>query len=382
MNENARAKILYLFDVGDWQSRMPLALAAQAQGYDVRIVLIGGAQGTQLPNASLLAAHLPSPAGVFRGRDLPHMINAIRRVIAAENPALVHTVTLKYAFITGLAVLPLKRLRRIYTLAGLGYIFRGDNRKSKVLRGLLSPFLRLIFKNPQTTLIFQNPDDRALLIQRGLAAEQRSVLIRGSGVDLSVFTATPPPEDDAPLVLMPTRLVREKGVHIFAEAARILKERGAQARFQIAGGLTQHNPQALSLDEMTEFVKQGHVEWLGRIDDMPALLARASIVVYPSYYGEGIPRVLLEAAAAGRPIITTDHPGCREAVREGQNGFLVPVKDADATASTIVRLLNDPALRLSMGAQSRALAEEEFDINLINRQTLDVYKATLGHGKL
>jgi glycosyltransferase involved in cell wall biosynthesis len=178
-----------------------------------------------------------------------------------------------------------------------------------------------------------------------------------------------------PVVLLPTRLIREKGVIVFIEAARILKARGVNAKFQIAGGMEGHNPNKISKEEMETLTADGATEWLGRVTDMPALYASAALIAYPSYYREGVPKVLLESAAMGKAIITTDHPGCREAVADNDNGLLVPVKDAQATADAIETLLKDPVRRKEMGARSRERAEKEFDVRLIVDQTLKVYEA-------
>ena len=366
-------KSLYLFDQSDWQSRMPVAELARAEGYEVTIALIGPEDNPAKMPEGFDTAYIKT-SQKMSVVSLPQMVRQIRSLIKEKQPDLIHAVTLKYGFITGLAALPFKDLRKVYTLAGLGYLFRGTGTKAALIKSLLSPALKHVLKAPNTHLIFQNPDDLNLMIEQGYAEKERSTLIRGSGVDLDKFTAGPEPENESPLVLMPTRLVHEKGVSVFIEAAHILKRRGVNARFQIAGGETKHNPKAISRAEMEEMTKDGAVEWLGRVEDMPALLAQAALIVYPSYYGEGIPRVLLEAAAAGKAIITTDHPGCREAVLHNHNGLLVPTKDAKATSEAIERILSDKDLRMKMGELSRARAESEFDISIITEETLKVYK--------
>lgn len=375
--KHARGKILYIFDQSDWESRMPVAEKAKADGYEVVIALIGTESADRSAPESFKTEFLSVPDGQIKGRNLPAITKQIRRIIKAERPDMVHTVTLKYAFITGLTVLPFRKLRKVYTLAGLGYLFRSGDAKPRMLRAVLSPLLKAILRAPHAHLIFQNPDDLALMIRLGFADSTRSTLIRGSGVNLEKFTAAPEPQSDLPLVLMPTRLVHEKGVHVFIEAARLLKAGGINARFEIAGGETKHNPKAISREEMLHMTNDGAVQWLGRVENMPELLQSAAIVVYPSYYGEGIPRVLLESCAAGKPIITTDHPGCREAVNENENGLLVPVRDIKATAEAIKTLLERADVRAEMGKASRSKAEKEFEIGLIAVKTLEVYKTAL-----
>jgi glycosyltransferase involved in cell wall biosynthesis len=365
----AGQKILYIFDANDAASRLPVAQKAKEEGFTVIIGLIGNPADSKAFRG-FETLQIPVPAGRLRPPQLAKLVKDLAAILKQTRPDIIHAVTLKYAFITGLAARPFPAMRKIYTLAGLGYLFRSSDPKSYMLRALVAPLLKYIFKKPRTTLIFQNEDDRQLLVKMKYAEEKNTVLIRGSGVDLKKFT--PRVENSELLVLMPTRLVREKGVQVFIDAAKILQ--GTSARFAIAGGETVHNPKAISRSEMEAMIKGSNVEWLGRVEDMPALLASAALIVYPSYYGEGIPRVLLEACAAGRAIVTTDNPGCREAVKDGYNGLLVPVKDPKATAEAISRLLGDAGLRHQMSKNSRALAEQEFDINIIATKTADVYK--------
>jgi len=360
------AKLLLVINHMDWfwSHRLPLAEGARDAGFDVGVAC---AQAGTDPD---LAKHS------FRGYELPsgNIIKVLlqtRKTIQQVSPDIVHAITLKYAFIAGLASIGLKATRRVHTIAGLGYLFSGDGIKPKVLRALVCPFLKLALRDSQ--LIFQNPDDMKLMLDRGLAKQEQCHLIRGSGVDVAQFSPVPQTEGDELSVVMPTRLVHEKGVAVFVEAARVLKSRGVHARFQLAGGISTTNPNAITQSEMNSMVSDGAVEWLGRVSDMPALLAKTSLIAYPSHYREGVPKVLLEAAAMGKAIVTTDHPGCREAVRDGYNGLLVPIKDPTALADAIEKLLADSALREEMGKRSREMAVNEFSASLVTRETLAVY---------
>lgn len=370
-------RILYLFDHTDSVSRLPLARAAKAQGYDVVIGFFGHRPNDVVLDTDDEVIEIPKPVNKFSPLALLKTMTAIRRAVTDIDPDLLHVVTLKYSFLSGLALRFMPRPKTVYTIAGLGFVFRSEGIKPKILRLALAPFLKIVLSDKALYLVIQNADDRDLLVRCGYAAAEKTNLVIGSGIDLKKFTVQDTSQAFRPLVLMVTRLVREKGVHIFAEAARILKEQNIEADFQIAGGLTTHNPSALTESDMQAITASGAVEWLGRVEDIPGLLAKADIVVYPSYYGEGVPRVLLEACAAGKPIVTTDHPGCKETVEEGQNGFLVPVKDAKATAAAIAKILDDPPLKERMGRHSRLIAEKRFDISQINTQTLDVYACAL-----
>lgn len=376
MTEEPPRKLLYIFDHTDWKSRLPLAKAGQKEGWDVTIGIVGNPEDTNALEG-LKHATITRPEGRLTLFSILKTILSIRNLIEQEKPNLVHTVTIKYAFFLGLASLFKSNYRIIYTLAGLGFLFRGHGRKPEIIRAALSPFLKFILRNRKAQVIFQNPDDMKLMIEKNYVKEANTHLVISSGVDLEKFKAVPPPAKEEPLVLMPTRLVREKGIHIFIEAARLLKLRGIRARFEIAGGETHHNPSAISKKEMEQITSDSSTHWLGHVDNMTAILTKADIIVYPSYYGEGVPRVLLEAAAAGRPIITTDHPGCREAVEDGSNGFLVPIKDVNAIANAIELLLNDSEKRLEMGHQSRLKAQNSFDLKRIVYKTLEVYQTAM-----
>lgn len=365
-------KVLYIFNAVDWESRIPVALAAHAHGHEVVLGLINPKGG--IPDHDFDMHILKQNGRNLNPFSTLRLIRDMRALIRVKNPDVVHTVTLKYGFMAGLAAAPFKTMRKIHTLAGLGYTFRGQGFGPKVLKCLITPILKYALKRPNTHLIFQNSDDQQLMIEARYAKAADTSLIRGSGIMLAKFDGLEDQRDpNAPLVLMPTRLVHDKGVAVFIEAANILAGQNVAARFQIAGGVSSDNPSGISQGEMEDMLEGSSVEWLGRVSDMPALLSQASLVVYPSYYGEGVPRVLLEACAAGRAIVTTDHPGCREAVLDGEGGLLVPIKDPKATAAAIKDLLSDENRLKEMGLCNQMRARSEFDISVIARQTALLY---------
>ncbi len=239
-------KILYLFDAADWDSRMAVAHLAQVRGFEVVIGLIDGSADVQVRAPEFRIIPLKRSEGRIGLLSSLRMVRGINALIRQEKPDIVHAVTLKYGFMTGFAAFSFKNMRKIYTLAGLGYVFRSDELKSMVLRMALRPFLTLVLRRRKTTLIFQNLDDLELMVAGRYARRAHCVLIRGSGVYLDRFDVRRSDADEvAPIVLMPTRLVHEKGVAVFVAAARLLKQRGVQTRFQSAGGETKHNPKAI-----------------------------------------------------------------------------------------------------------------------------------------
>lgn len=363
-------KLFYIFDESDWNTRIHTADAARDLGWDVTIGLLCDDVTTIASGYTIHRLHRPKQKfGPFAASSLK---SDLREAVKMHAPDVVHIVTLKYSFILGLATLFKSNIKRVYTLAGLGYLFRGEGVKPKIIRTLLSPLFWLVFNAPRPHLIFQNEDDQVMFTDMGFASKENTTLIRGSGVDTDQFAPQALPADDKPIILMPTRLVHNKGVRVFVEAAKIAAKE-VDADFQIAGGETKHNPAAISKAEMEEMLNGSPVNWLGRVDDMPALLARSTLIVYPSYYGEGVPRVLLEAASVGRPIITTDHPGCKEAIIDHESGLLVPVRDIEATADAMVTLLKDRAKCEAMAKAARSYCEKEYDVKSVAARTAAVY---------
>lgn len=375
----AQNKLLYIINHMDWfwSHRLPLAQGAKIDGWDVSVCASGAGGDEKLGDEGFAGLELPDAGGRLSPFAVLRIIFAIHRLIAREKPDLIHVITIKYAFMAGIAARFHPSTKIVMTLAGLGYLFSGEGFKPRLLRFVVGPFLRFALKNPRAQIIFQNPDDQDIMLKRGFVRSQNVNLIKGSGVDIDAFPFVAEPDNDTPLVVMPTRLVHDKGVAVFVDAARILKSKGVAAEFQIAGGEAPHNPLGISKTDMEDMVSDGCAAWLGKVDDMPALLKRANLIVYPSYYGEGIPKVLLESCATGRAIITTDHAGCREAVHHGKNGMLVPVKDAAATARAIEALLSDADIRKAMGTASRVRAEKEFAVEIIVKATLSVYNTAL-----
>ena len=257
------------------------------------------------------------------------------------------------------------REKRVYGLiTGLGYAFTEDG---GLKRRLLFNIAKGMYKSGLKScdgVIFQNPDDRAFFERLGVLPDYaKTTVVPGSGIDLNEFSPAPLPEK--PVFLCLSRLVRSKGVAEFARAAAVLKERYPEAVFRLAGPLEQGGD-AVSPSELAAWRKQGALEILDPVDDVRPLLAGASVYVLPSYYREGVPRSILEGLAMGRPVVTTDAPGCRETVIPEQNGFLIPPRDTDALAAAMARFIVEPGLARTMGAASRRLAEEKFDVDKVN----------------
>ena len=301
---------------------------------------------------------------------------SLLRLYRQLRPTLVHHLCLKPTLYGGISARICAVPAVVSTLTGLGHPFTKRNLTMRVLRSIVAVGLRFAFGHPNHVVIFQNPDDRARLLASGIVPDDRAVLIRGSGVNLSLFTPEPEP-DGPPLVLMASRLLWAKGVGEFVTAARALRASGIRARFVLLGEPDPGHPSAVAVHTLEHWRDAGDVECPGWQHDMPALMAQSHIVCLPSYYGEGVPRILIEAAASGRPIVATDTPGCREVVRHGQNGLLVPPGDAEALARAIAQLIENAQLRADMGTRGREIAITEFSLEQVIDANLAVYRSLL-----
>ena len=356
--------------------RLPLALAARAVGYEVHVATPRSARVEIILSHGLQHHVIPlSRQGMRVFTELRSMA-ALWWLYRRLQPDLVHHVTIKPVLYGGLAARLAGVPAMVSAVTGLGYVFANQSGQAVRLRRFVKEAYHLALGHPHSRVIFQNPDDQALFIGDGLVSPERASLICGSGVDLSVFASRDEPKGDPPVVMLASRMLWDKGVGEFVEAARCLRGEGVAARFVLVGDSDPGNPSAVPKEQLESWRDHRVVEWWGARDDMPATLAQAHLVCLPSYR-EGAPKVLLEAAACGRAIVTTDTPGCREIVKQGVNGLLVPVRDGVALAGAVRRLLDDPEERQRMGAAGRRRAEQEFAIEKVIESTLDLYRDLL-----
>ncbi|MBT3532508.1 MAG: glycosyltransferase family 4 protein, partial [Rhodospirillaceae bacterium] len=259
----------------------------------------------------------------------------------------------------------------VHAITGMGFLFISNDWLARSIRTLIMPLYRYALGHPNARVIFQNPDDLGMFLQRRLVREDITLMIKGCGVDMTTFAPVPPPEGRI-VVMFPARILGDKGVHEFIHAARTLKDAGSQARFVLVGRRDPANPTDVPEAVVRGWELDGLIEWWGFRTDMPQVLQQAHIICMPSYR-EGLPRGLIEAAACGLPIVTADVPGCREVVRQGESGLLVPVRDGPATAAAIGTLLEDDELRRSMGRAARQMALDEFTVEAFVADTLAAY---------
>ena len=371
------ARLLF-FVSEDWyfcSHRLPIALAARAAGYEVGVVTRVREHGAVIRDHGLRLFPLELARGGLNPlRDLG-ALRGLVRVCREFRPDILHAVAMKPVVYGAIAAARAGVPHTVNALGGLGYVFTSG----RVLARLLRPFALLAYRfalgRRSAWLILQNADDLAALEARGIAARERTTLIRGSGVDLAEYRVVPEPEG-VPLVVFPARLLWDKGIAEFVAAAETLQRDGVAARFALAGDIDPENPASVSREWVETKARSGAVEWWGWQDRMPEVYGRANVVCLPSHR-EGLPKALIEAAACGRAIVTTDVPGCREVVADGENGLLVPARDPAALAGALKRLIGDGRPRARFGAAGRVRAEREFGIDRVVDATLAVYRGLL-----
>lgn len=372
-----------LFANTDWylyNFRLPLAKALRDAGHEVVLVSPAGPYGDRLRELGFSWLEAPMHRRSLNPWRELILLAWLRRVIREQRADLVHGFTIKCAVYGSLAArfshLAGNAPAVVNAVAGMGYVFTSDDLKARILRPFVRLLMRFALDAPNARLILQNPDDVSLFVTAKLVHPARVRMIPGSGVDCSRFRPPTSGDQRAPedpfRVVLPARVLWDKGVAEFAEAARILKRDGRRIELLLAGTGDPGNPASVPESRVREWVAEGLLTWLGHVEDMPALFRAVDAVALPSYR-EGLPKGLIEAAACGLPLVTTDVPGCREVVTHEVDGLLVPAKDPSALALAIARLQDEPALRTRLAQASRAKVLTEFDERIVVQRTLGVY---------
>ncbi len=356
--------------------RLPLALGAVSAGLDVAVATPAGAGVEGIVSHGFL--HHPI-AMTRRGTHLWQeavSVWQLAKLFRRIRPDIIHTVTIKPVLYGGIAARVVGSSAVVSAITGLGEVFIAQGIMAQIRRHAVMQGYRLALRHSRSRVIFQNPDDQAQFVEKRLVAPRHAVLIRGSGVDMASFPMTPEP-DGAPVVMLAGRMLWSKGVAEFVAAARHLHAQNLNARFVLVGDTDPGNPQAIPASILAEWQQEGVIDWWGFRPDMAKVLAAAHVVVLPTYYGEGVPKVLIEGAALGRALVATDAPGCREIVHNERGGLLVPSKDVAALERAMVRLIGDTALRHTFGAYAAQLARAEFSVERVISDTFDLYASLL-----
>jgi glycosyltransferase involved in cell wall biosynthesis len=366
--------------------RLPLALEARRRGYRVALATGQAGSETMEPAAECELAKQEighrrvsftssgtNPLTEMRG--LWQLTRHLRRL----RPALVHCASPKGNLYGGIAARLAGVPAVVFAVSGMGFAFTQSGNRGiarSIIANIYRRLARLAYGHPRKRVIVQNEDDRRLILDAGLARPDEVLLVPGSGVDVARFAVAKPKQA---MVLFPARMLIDKGVLEFIEAVRILRPRAADWRFVMAGAADYRNPSSVSREQLERLVAEGLVEWSGHVADLSPFFDAASIVCLPSYR-EGMPKALLEAAAAGCAVVTTDVPGCREAVLPGVSGTLVPPRQATPLAEALWALMQDRERRDSYGRAGRKLARERFALEVIVRRITDLYEVLLKNG--
>jgi len=353
--------------------RLPLAFAARDAGFDVHVatprskhVPLLRDHGIQWHELRLSRSGLNLWAEWRSFRELCALYRSLQ-------PAIVHHVTAKPVLYGTIAARVSAVHAVVNAISGMGHAYADGGFGHRLLRFGIECGYHVALRHPKMKIIVQNRDHLELFVRHGWIREADAVLISGSGVDLKSFVPRVERRQGPVRIVLAARLLYSKGVSEFVAAARILKNHGADARCVLVGEPDSDNPASIPTEVLHAWHAEGIVDYSGRQEDMRAVFADTDVMCLPTYYGEGIPKVLVEAAACGLPIVTTDWPGCREIVKHGHNGLLVPIKDPSALARALEALVLDPVKRRTMGVRGRAHAEGKYGVDTVVRQTLDVY---------
>lgn len=372
-----KKKVLFLVpdDATFVIQRLVMAQGIQRAGYDVHVACPDLGYGQKIRELGFTFHLLDLNRGGLN--PFADFIPFIRLVLflAKERPDILQCVSIK-PVIYGATAGTMVGLKRISCLVnGLGYAFEGRGTKGKIVLFVAKALYRNALAMPGVRVIFQNPDDQQYFIDSGIVDANKTLLIRGSGVNMQKFAPTPPPRNENPVILFVGRLLWSKGIRELVEAATKLKGEGLKFTLKIVGVPDDRNPEAVPSTFLKENHDKGIIEWLGRQTDMPKFYRESDVVTLPTAYREGLPLTLLEAASTGRPLISTDMPGCREIVRDGENGFLVPPQNSEELANALRKLIVDSELRKKFGESSAEIVRQEFSSEIVQQKLLSVYES-------
>ena len=367
-------KIFIVVNV-DWfflSHRLPVALAAQKAGWEVTIVTADTGKLKDIEILGLKVINLPMSRSGMNIKEELGTLRFLYNLYKREKPDVVHHVGMKTILWGTLAAKFAKVKGVVNAVSGLGGFFAEDNKS--MLAKVMPKVLKFSHNRKNLLVIFQNNEDRAMYVKKGIIDDGQARFIKGSGVNLQEFCYTPEPTEGKVNIILTARMIVEKGVFLLTEAAeKLRKDYEDKVEFWLVGGIDDH-PGAITKEQLEAVCDGKYIQWLGYRTDVKELLQSSHIVAFPSYYMEGLPKSLIEADAIGRPVITCNSVGCKETVIDGYNGYLIPTKDVDALVEKLDILLGDAKLRQEMGKNSRKYAEENFSIDVVIERHLKVYE--------
>lgn len=372
-----KPKLLYLV-TEDWyfcSHRLSLARKAKNKGYDIVVVTRVTHHKEQIEKEGFRLIPIPF---IRRSKDILHELSTlikIVRIYKEERPDIVHNIGIKPVLYGTWATKFIKIPIVINLLAGLTEKFHPNEWKSSLIRKMVNLAYRVGYLGVNAFTVFQNPADMNNFLKQGVVEKEKVQLIRGSGVDTEIFSPSQEPEG-IPVIVLASRLIWEKGVGEFVEASTLLKAGGTHCRMVLVGDCDPDSTGSVPQEQLKKWHSEGIIEWWGHKDNMAEVFSKTHIACLPSYH-EGTPRVLLEAASCGKPIVTTDVPGCRQIIKDNEGGFIVPIKNPQALAESIRTLVDNPELRMKMGKRGREIIISEFSDDIIIGQTMALYERLL-----
>lgn len=373
-----KQRLLFIVNNVDFflSHRVPIAIAALKDGYEIHVAAPDTLSSIKIKNLGFIFHPIYlSRSGMNPVQELKS-IWSIYRLIKEIEPNVIHLVTIKPVIYGGIVGRLAKVPAVVLAIPGMGFIFTSTSLFARLCRPIIMAFYRFIFKHPKIKCIFQNPDDKQFFINNKLCLNSQTSLILGSGVNLNEYIFTPEPNGNEIVIGMISRLLKDKGVVEFIEAAKILKTQYANVKFVLVGDIDYGNPAFVEKQLLDKWKSENFVEILGFRKDISTVMSTMNIIVLPSYR-EGLPKVLIEAAACGRAVVTCDVPGCRTAIKPDETGLLVPAKNSHALAMAIKKLIDDPTSRVNMGAKGRLFAEQTFCIEKVVNEHLTIYEEVL-----
>lgn len=372
-----KRRVLYVVNE-DWafcSHFLERAVAANQSGYIVGVATHCTTHRTTIESHGIIVFPTNmTRRGLNPIRELT-TIFSLAHIYRKFRPHLIHHVALKPIVLGSIATLSIRNVKILNAPIGMGYVFSSGDTMAHFLRPFLRIALRLFLNFRDSHVIIENHDDYSHLIKDRYIDSSNILLIRGAGVDLNIYNEAPEPVSGMTITLI-ARMLKDKGIEEFVGAATMLKDRHPNAAFLLVGDVDDGNPASLSVEQLENWTQKGIVNWVGHQTNIPSILAQSNIVCLPSYR-EGLPKTLIEAAAVGRAIVTTDVPGCKEVVEHGINGLLVPPRNITALANALEILINDADMRARMGREGRKRAVAEFSSDIIIRETLNAYRSVL-----
>ena len=366
-------KLLFIVNLDKFfvSHRLPIALAAQDAGYEIHIATKFTTEKNKLKKLGFSLHPLPIDRSSFNIKSNLKTFFKIYYLYKTLKPNICHLITIKPILYGSLIAYMFSKLSLVISISGLGYIFSDRRLFSNINKLIISIIYKLAFNQKRITVIFQNKDDQEKLTKITKLSKKNTILIPRSGIDLNKFR--PRRNKDRRIVLFASRLLISKGIKDFIDSSKYVKD----AKFVVSGNFDFDNPDCIDPSYIYENQEKGLIEYWGENEDMEKIINKSSLFVLPSYYGEGLPKVLIEAAACGKPIVTTNHPGCRDAIINRKTGFIVPIKNPLILSKYIKKILDNKELRMTMGKEARLFAKSKFSINKVVEKHLDIYSRIL-----